>query len=377
MSDTLRKLYIEPTSSCNLNCKMCFRNSWINEEIGTMDMDLFDKIMDTMPESVETVFFGGMGEPLNCETIVEMVKKAKDKRKRVELLTNGTLLTKDMSKALIKAGLNKLWVSIDSLDAKNYEDIRKNSNYKTVLENVKQFNMVRQYIKEGASAVKKVRLGFAFVAMKSNVSLLPDMPLFAAQYGADDVNISNVIPSDEESLKEVLYTRLMGVTMGVPSMTEHLPMVKLPMLDFNLPEAMQAIEGLLKSQCCNLTFSDKTIERKINSCKFIDEGTTFVKYDGEVCPCMSLLHSSTTFLFNQKRTVYSYSYGNVKDISLTNIWNSENYTQFRQRVRDFTFSPCVRCGGCDNWLENKEDCYYNPEPTCGGCLWSEGLITCP
>ena len=29
----LRKLYIEPTTKCNLNCKMCFRHSWFDEPI--------------------------------------------------------------------------------------------------------------------------------------------------------------------------------------------------------------------------------------------------------------------------------------------------------------------------------------------------------
>ena len=27
----LRKLYIEPTTKCNLNCKMCFRHTWFDE----------------------------------------------------------------------------------------------------------------------------------------------------------------------------------------------------------------------------------------------------------------------------------------------------------------------------------------------------------
>ena len=59
--DCLKKLYIEPTARCNLRCKMCFRNSWKNEIIGDMRMETFRKAMTTMPDSVETVFFGGMG----------------------------------------------------------------------------------------------------------------------------------------------------------------------------------------------------------------------------------------------------------------------------------------------------------------------------
>ena len=90
--DCLKKLYIEPTARCNLRCKMCFRNSWKNEIIGDMRPETFRKAMTTMPDSVETVFFGGMGEPLAHPDIVEMVRTASSLGKRVELLSNGTLL---------------------------------------------------------------------------------------------------------------------------------------------------------------------------------------------------------------------------------------------------------------------------------------------
>ena len=61
MQDTLEKLYIEPTSRCNLNCKMCFRKTWINEVAADMELFVFDRALQTMPDTVKTIFFGGMG----------------------------------------------------------------------------------------------------------------------------------------------------------------------------------------------------------------------------------------------------------------------------------------------------------------------------
>ena len=60
MINELKKLYIEPTSKCNLNCKMCFRNTWIDEKLSDMDLETYKKAIDTMPDTVETVFFSGM-----------------------------------------------------------------------------------------------------------------------------------------------------------------------------------------------------------------------------------------------------------------------------------------------------------------------------
>ena len=35
------------------------------------------------------------------------------------------------------------------------------------------------------------------------------------------------------------------------------------------------------------------------------------------------------------------------------------------------------CGGCNQVDANKEDCFGSTFPTCGGCLWAQGVIQCP
>ena len=61
----LKNLYIEPTSHCNLECVMCSRRNWKNETKGHMEVSLFDKIVNEIPNSVNRIFFGGVGEPLH------------------------------------------------------------------------------------------------------------------------------------------------------------------------------------------------------------------------------------------------------------------------------------------------------------------------
>ena len=65
MEDQIRKLYVEASSRCNLACKMCFRHSWVGERFGDLDPAVFARVMDDpVLSGTETVFFGGMGEPL-------------------------------------------------------------------------------------------------------------------------------------------------------------------------------------------------------------------------------------------------------------------------------------------------------------------------
>ena len=97
----LAKVYIEPTNACNLECRTCIRNVW-DEPIGQMSSKTFDRIIEGL-ESFSpkpTVFFGGFGEPLSHPSIVDMVARVKALGTTVELITNGTLLTQEMSRPI-------------------------------------------------------------------------------------------------------------------------------------------------------------------------------------------------------------------------------------------------------------------------------------
>jgi MoaA/NifB/PqqE/SkfB family radical SAM enzyme len=92
---------------------------------------------------------------------------------------------------------------------------------------------------------------------------------------------------------------------------------------------------------------------------------------------MGLLHSYKTYLYGNERRIRSYSPGDINQKTLYEIWNSREYRKFRDKMREFDFSPCHVCGGCSLLEKNEEDCYGNAFPACGGCLWAQGVIQCP
>lgn len=61
-----KKVYLELTSRCNLHCSMCFRKLWFDEAEGDMTDALLGRLREQLPQlsSLETVMFGGVGEPL-------------------------------------------------------------------------------------------------------------------------------------------------------------------------------------------------------------------------------------------------------------------------------------------------------------------------
>jgi MoaA/NifB/PqqE/SkfB family radical SAM enzyme len=69
--------------------------------------------------------------------------------------------------------------------------------------------------------------------------------------------------------------------------------------------------------------------------------------------------------------------GHIDEQPLAEIWREPAFRAFRQRVRAFDFPPCFHCGGCPLTETNGEDCYLNPAPVCGECLWAQGIVLCP
>jgi hypothetical protein len=127
----------------------------------------------------------------------------------------------------------------------------------------------------------------------------------------------------------------------------------------------------------NLNLMGNPIGIAAQSCRFIRDRCTFVRWDGKVSPCMGLLHSHKAYLNGLDRAVSPYILGDIGSGDLYEIWNSDEYIRFREKVRGFLFSPCHLCGGCSFLEKNEEDCCGNTFPVCGGCLWAQGIIQCP
>ena len=300
-----------------------------------------------------------------------MVQKAAEAGKRVELVTNATLLSPEMSERLLEAGLGTLWVSIDSFEEQLYEDIRKNSVLSVVKENLRAFNHLKKKLG------KRAALNLTFVVMKSNVHQLAAIPLFVSSYNVSEVNISHAIPTDAASLSEVLYEKVIEWGVGETYARHSVPQINVPLMDWRHPGVLDGLKGLFFSSLCSINLSGQPMSRVQRRCRFVEEGNAFIKHDGSVSPCMALLHSATSYWANQKRTIHHHAFGNIQREGLSAIWQKKEYEKFRDTVRRFEFSPCFRCTPCEDWEQNLVDCFGNAKPTCGACLWAEGLINCP
>ena len=133
------RLWVEPTSFCNLKCPMCTSKDVPEEKIGYMDWDLYKKIIDEAKDFVYDINLFMGGESLFHKRLPEMIAYAKANGIRTRLSTNATVLTKDKREALLDAGLDFIIFSFDGYEKEVYEKIRVNANFEKTLRNIREF----------------------------------------------------------------------------------------------------------------------------------------------------------------------------------------------------------------------------------------------
>ena len=106
-----KKIYIEITNICNLNCSFC---STTKKEKKNMTLEEFKVILEKIKDYTNYIYLHVKGEPLLHPQIIDFIKEADKNHLKVNLTTNGTLLKK-YAKELGKCkNLNKMNISLHS-----------------------------------------------------------------------------------------------------------------------------------------------------------------------------------------------------------------------------------------------------------------------
>jgi MoaA/NifB/PqqE/SkfB family radical SAM enzyme len=198
----------------------------------------------------------------------------------------------------------------------------------------------------------------------------------AAQLRVSFIMVTNVLAHTEELREQMLYGTLTATSYPrQPKPSRQDALVIIPRIDLT-PRTTEVIRRLVHGQG-NVKLAGMDWNAAVHYCRFIQEGNAFVRWDGEVAPCMALLHSYPMYSLRNQKSIVSHSFGSVNAGTLAEIWDSRAYREFRERVRKWDFAPCVDCGGCEMSESNQEDCFVNPAPVCGDCLWAQGIIQCP
>ncbi|MFX0024540.1 MAG: GTP 3',8-cyclase MoaA [Candidatus Hermodarchaeota archaeon] len=162
------------TSKCNYNCIYCDQEGFI-PKTSELTVDEITKLCKILAEilNVTRIKFTG-GEPLCREEIVQIIKNISDLRlyKDISMTTNGFVLY-EKAEELYKAGLNRINVSLGSLNSETYNKIYGSDSLENVLKGLKKAKEV------GFNPIK-----LNFVIMKGiNDNELDNMIAFCGENG--------------------------------------------------------------------------------------------------------------------------------------------------------------------------------------------------
>jgi cyclic pyranopterin phosphate synthase len=136
----LRLLRLSVTDRCNFRCRYCMPAQGVDalRHDDLLSLERMEELVRWLARrtAIERVRLTG-GEPLTRHGIEHLVEKlcATDGIREVSLTTNGTLLAR-MAWRLKAAGLSRVNISLDSLDAERFGEVSRGGNLQHTLEGI-------------------------------------------------------------------------------------------------------------------------------------------------------------------------------------------------------------------------------------------------
>ncbi len=149
-------MQIDPSNLCNFRCQFCpTGHPDLLRQVGRskgqlMSWTLYEKLISELyafPQPLKTLSLHKDGEPLINPCIAEMVSLARERNiaDKIIILTNASLLTREMSTALIKAGLDVIRISVEHVSAEGYRKFTQTyDNYDQIVRNVQILHEERE-----------------------------------------------------------------------------------------------------------------------------------------------------------------------------------------------------------------------------------------
>lgn len=275
-------LRISLTDRCNLRCIYCMPEEGVKsiphcEILRLHEIEEVVKIAATL--GIKNVRLTG-GEPLVRKGIVDLVKNLRQIEgiEHIAMTTNATLL-KNFARPLKDAGLDRVNISLDSLDKDQYAKITRRGNLDDALKGIEcALNVGLDPVKINVVVVKCLQQDlFAFAQMTKDrplhVRFIEYMPVGDAEnYAGCEWGSDEIIPSEEviaeinEQAEKLEHAKLQR--LGVASVEGWGPAVyyKFP----NSQGSIGTISALSNHFCSKCNRIRLTSDGRIKPCLFSD-----------------------------------------------------------------------------------------------------------
>lgn len=273
------KIGFEPTTFCNLRCPECPSGlRAFTRPTGMAQLDLFRQVIDELSPEMIYLLLYFQGEPFLNPNFLDMAAYAHEKGLYSATSTNGHYLTPAKARETIKSGLSEVLISIDGTTQETYSAYRVGGQLEKVKEGVRNLVAAR---KEAGSLGPFIFI--QFLVVRPNEHQIQDIKRLGKELGVDHVAFKTAQIYEFENGHPLMptidqYSRYQATADG-----------------------QYVLKNKLENQCWKLW-----------------QGAE-ITWDGKVLPCC----------FDKDA---QYEMGNLQENSFRQIWQSEAYQAFRQRL---------------------------------------------
>ncbi|MCK5602515.1 radical SAM protein [Candidatus Pacearchaeota archaeon] len=317
---------------------MCHFSFMKNNKIEYIDTQLLEKL-----DSLKGIWIkiGSNFEPIMHPKFSDIIKTLSEMDFKIDLTTNGTLLTKKITDQIADGNLKNITVSFDSIKKQTYEKIRRRAKFESVIERLLYFReklsreetffaintvLCRSNIDEiieminywNANNFHQLRLIFMVVRflgddLMGNNELLQESLYPIREYAFEKL---------DDAAKYVINNRL-KITLNSPY--------------YNWSELRKAYSKNMQE---NIVKSDNPL-----SSNYFNPGHYYQKgdYPGMQVDCRSPFTFARILFNGDVHLCYRYLIGNLNETSFEDIWHGEKAQALRKEI----LSNVTVCDHCD------------------------------
>lgn len=312
----------EPTIGCNLHCPMCYQNDMRAGPFRDSPTQQVISLMDRLSGQMRFVYLIG-GEIFLRKDIFNILNALEQQKIEFFITSNGTLLNTECIQRLAQYRmLVGLGVSLDGTEA--------------VHDSIRGPGTFRKSIAALSAAAPLFRVGVNSVLMPENLLVASDLMRVVAGVGVREINFScEIFCSEEDVAKTARALKIdhRAVAMETKPVTAAIP------AEDEILRLVDTLDRLGRELGMIVTF-EPPVPREYLGSLFggtIQEATTVICREmtnlridpnGNVLPCGFLRKP----------------FGNVFEQSVEEIWNGEEFRQFRRMLLAGNLLPaCKRC----------------------------------
>lgn len=266
-----------------------------------LQKNFFAQTIDDIHKELLYLIFYFQGEPFLNPDFLPMVKYASQKKIYTATSSNAHYLSDEKARQTVESGLDRLIISIDGTTQDVYQQYRVGGQLNKVLEGAKNIVKWKKELKSKTPFVI-----FQFLVVKPNEHQLEDVKKLANEIGVDDVWFKTAQVYDYENDPNQL----------IPTLNKYSRYKK----DDN---GSTVPKNKMQNHCWKLWHAN------------------VITWDGLIVPCC----------FDKDAM---HQLGNLKMQSFKQIWNNDNYKQFRKELMTSRKNIDI-CSNCSEGLKVWED----------------------